>query len=193
MKTKKLIAKILFPIVIMCFLCGCASTNTYSAPGTTTANTTILNDNISASPVSEWGFNNIDDFTMDSSDCVLIEVNGYDLTAGYIVCAETPYGIHLKDGLLSTIGQIQMPEFSYIIKRGPYEYIINSNDVITFAGNGSVMIQKRITSDTYDWVVFETNTRFADSHTRYYVPSTIIDFSAYYTDLDGNSGYKLIP
>jgi hypothetical protein len=132
--------------------------------------------------VTDLGFYNISDLTDEYGNCILVEIKGYNSDdGGYVFCNDSQHegkisGLLLKSGFVQRI-QFNVNTYpSYEEGRGPYAYTIVSNDGISFAGDGSVLINEKINLND-SAVVFKSLEHFSDTYETWYVPATMIDWS----------------
>ena len=139
--------------------------------------------------MKEWGFYDIDKFSVGDT-CLLVQIYGYNLNEGYVVCSRSLIGITLKDGWFRIVDDGVYGDdrkYSYdgkfTVRSGPYQYSTYDNNTIRWNGgewNGEygehvLMITERKTKK--DNIILK-----CDNY--WFVPYTMIDTTKTYEEAD---------
>lgn len=199
-KARKATALILTVLLLVGVFSACGNTGDNQTPSSYPSDSTTQNSAVSTAEettkqnVAELGFLNIAELSDTNGQCMLIAVSGYNAGDKSVWRdSANGNGILLQGGFLQTIYEIQdTAPHSYKTGRGPYAYNIVSNDGVTFAGDGSILITERVKL-TNTAVIFKCQTHFASTGEAWLIPATMIDWSTAdenYVDSNGNCRTK---
>lgn len=130
-----------------------------------------------ATPVSQWGFNNIYDFTDDLGRTSLVGTTGYNLTDGYVKL-DTFHGVTafaFENGFVSKCSLTENGDIRQVFDTMKYD-VVNNDTLHCYEGYDDINIKNRIGTDVSDdFVAFEI--RWNNYTSLWFVPSALIDWS----------------
>ncbi len=205
---KKLVSLFLIFSIFMLSLTSCKSSQSsysyddyeeHETEETTEEQTIYIPETTkSPTPVSEWGFYNLDEMGN-----MLVEISGYNLKADepyvYYAHNEAFTIISIDDsGYCYSYKIVEDGNEKYTLKKNALEgnFEIVDNDSIYDRSNGESFIIDGRKIVTNDFVVFTHTAHFFRTHTEWFVPSSFIDWEKgiekYIEDpsYPNNYGYK---
>lgn len=148
----------------------------------TSENPIVTEPTTIATPMSQWGFNNIEEWGSG-----FLEITGYNLSGSdefVFYCGD--YSMRtwtFENGYIVT----HKVEDNEIMTYDAQQYYVVNNDTATIPGDGTLTIDERKTVDDKEFMVF-VEKRSANRE-RWYVPYSLIDWDRGFEPYQADDGY----
>lgn len=180
-RSKRIICMILALTVIAAITSGCTQRGSVNNEENSNdyINQTTIPTTEPTTLVTDLGFYNLNEFTDINGNCILVEIDSYDSTEGYITTIGR--GRLIKSGFIQKIDEIEYNNntISYSEVDSPFTYNIVSNDGLTYAnGTRNLLIKERINMADKAVVFICSHTGSLSTHELWFVPASMIDWSS---------------